>query len=134
MKASVTWVLLWLLPAGLAGAAGPGSPPEVVIGPTHLEPPTLRTQTEQRVTFVNRSGRIVHVDLHGDADQHHVFQVPGAIWAIFHRPGPHPFVVHFERGEPRELHGLVQVEAGPAREVDPLTCGWVTVMEVCIEP
>lgn len=134
MKAVVAWALLWLLPAGLAGAAGGITPPEVVIGSAHLEPSTLRTQTERRVTFVNRSGRIVHVDLHGDAGQHHVFQVPGSIWAIFHQPGRHPFVVHFGHGEPRDLHGVVEVELGPASDVDVPTCGWLTVMEVCVEP
>lgn len=134
MKSAATWVLRALLPlVFLVGASWPG-PLEVVIEPTRLEPSTLRAPAEQRVTFINRSGRIVHVDLHGDADRHHVVQIPGAIWAIFHRPGPHPFVVHFDRGEPSELHGLVEVELGAATELGPVTCGWLTVMGVCVEP
>ena len=86
--------------------------PEIVIDPTRLEPTVLRATTEQRVTFVNRSGRPVHVEFHADGGQHHVFQVPGSIWAVFHRPGRHSYVVHFQVGRGPDLSGAVDVEAG----------------------
>ncbi len=107
---------------------------EIVIGATRLDPPVLRTVTEQRVTFVNRSGRIVHVDFLGDAGQHHVYQVPGSIWAIFHRPGRHPYVVHFKTDGGRELRGVVEVESGTIPGPLPPTCTGFTVMGECLDP
>lgn len=119
--------LLWPPPVGAADGV-------IVIGATRLDPPVLRTVTEQRVTFVNRSGRIVHVDFLGEAGQHHVYEVPKSIWAIFHRRGRHPYVVHFETGGGRELRGVVEVEVGPVPGPPPPTCTGFTVMGDCLAP
>ena len=106
---------------------------EIVVETMALRPPILRTTVERRVTFVNRSGRVVHVDFVGDQDRHHVVQVPGSIWAIFHRTGSHPYVVHIESGHRHELKGVVEVVDDPSPG-EPRVCDTVTVMGVCIEP
>jgi hypothetical protein len=120
---------LVILPTAGAGA----STHEVVIEATRLEPPVLRTTTAQRVTFANRSGRAVHIDFLGDEGQHHVVQVPGSIWAIFHRPGRHPYVVHFPTGGAQHLQGVVEVEDGPKQAGEAPTCTGVSVMGMCLE-
>jgi hypothetical protein len=67
-------------------------PADVIIEATALRPQVLMTEPERRVTFVNRSGRMVHLDfIIRDPELHHVFQVLDRIWAIFHRPGRHPY-------------------------------------------
>lgn len=106
---------------------------EIVIGPGALEPRVLLAPLNERVTFVNRSGRMVHVELIGPEGAHHVFQVPGRIWAEFHRPGPHPYVVHFETGDPGELSGFVRIDGEPTPVVTPPECTGLTVQETCIE-
>jgi len=119
----------------LAGAAAGGEPARVVIGPDRLEPRVLRATTEDRVTFVNRSGRVVQVEFGPDRGRHHVFQVPGEIWAVFHQPGPHVYAVHFETGPRRELRGVVEVGHAPGLAADGLpTCSGITVEGVCLEP
>ena len=110
-----------------------GAAQTVLIQADRLGPAALQTTVEQRVTFVNRSGRIAHIDFGGDGAEHHVFQVPGSIWAIFHRVGRHAYVVHFESGRRGSLQGQVDVAEGP-RDEGPQTCTSVTVMDVCIEP
>jgi plastocyanin len=105
---------------------------EIVISAAALEPPALETVVGHRVTFVNRSGHIVHVEFPGDRSQHYVFQVPGEIWAVFHRPGRHPYVVHFSGDESRGLSGAVEVADDPS--AGPHTCSGLTVMGTCIEP
>lgn len=132
-------VLLAVAACGLALGATAGSGwaghrlgHEVSISGKALDPEVVDVGLHERVTFVNRAApRTVHVEFIGPEGEHHVFQVPGTIWAEFHRPGRHPYVVHFSRGEPRELHGVVQVgfeEPSAARE-----CDGLTVQEVCIE-
>lgn len=120
----------------LVSAAVPGEAVQVVIGPERLEPRVLHVTTADRVTFVNRSGRVVHVEFGPDRGKHHVFQVPGEIWAVFHQAGPHVYVVHFETGQRRELRGIVEVGHVPDRAPgeDPPTCPSVTVQGVCLEP
>jgi len=104
----------------------------IVIEATRLQPSILRTTTEQRVTFVNRSGRPAHVDFVRRSGEHRVFQVPGRIWAIFHRAGVHPYVVHLERGtNVVTLHGTVEAVDEP--DVSHPICDNLTVMGVCIE-
>jgi len=105
---------------------------QVIIETTKLEPNLLRTTIDQRVTFVNRSGRAVHLDLLGNRREHHVFEVAGSIWAIFHRPGRHNYVVHFPAGEAPDLHGIVEVRSALESDRDPPTCEGMTVMDVCI--
>jgi hypothetical protein len=68
----------------------------VMITAQSVVPPVLRVPPDHRVVFVNRSGRSLHIDLVGDAKQHHVFRVSGEIQAIFHRTGRHAYIVDFE--------------------------------------
>ena len=123
------------------GAMMPPAPPawsgesEVIIQATALEPHVLLTVAGQRVNFVKRVDRPVHVEFGEDPGRHHVFQIPGGgpIWAIFHRPGTHPYVVHIYDGKTTVLHGVVEVLESPERPWGPGTCGAV-VMEECVEP
>ncbi len=109
---------------------------EVIIEADAIVPSTLVTATEHRVTFVNRSGRSVHIEFHmpgGNGNQHQLFQVPSAIWAIFHRTGTHPFVVHFSDPSIPPLNGAVEVvesaSGGPTHRV----CNGITVQGECVE-
>ena len=119
--------LLWLLLFSPVAAAGA----EVVIEASALTPPVLTVAADEAVAFVNRSGRIVHVDFLGRTGEHHVFQVPGSIRAIFHRPGRHPYVVHLGRDRREELRGAVEVEE-PRGELP--VCRGITVEGNCLEP
>jgi len=107
---------------------------EVVIEATALRPQVLMTEPEHRVTFVNRSGQMLHVDfiLH-DPELHHVIQVSDQIWAIFHRPGRHPYEVHFSDPRLPDLHGAIEVMGDPYGGPDPRVCGGVTVQGACVE-
>jgi plastocyanin len=107
--------------------------PEIFIERTKLIPPTLTATVGERVTFVNRSGRTVHVEFLGDAGRHRVFQIPTEIWAIFHRPGSHPYEVHFPGPKAVTLRGTVEAVEDPSGRPDPHTCDSFTVMGECIE-
>lgn len=76
----------------------------------------------------------MHVEFGDDRRGHHVVQVPitGPIWAVFHRPGTHPYVVHLSGGR-RAVAGTVEVVEDDTHRWDSRTCGGV-VMERCIEP
>jgi hypothetical protein len=118
------------------GAAPAGAGETIAVQLNGVEPPLLRAMTGERVDFVNRTGRLVHVQFAGDdGRQHEVVQILGTatIWAVFHRPGKHPYEVHVVvDGRERALRGLVEVAEGAQRAVEPPACG-VTVMGVCIE-
>ena len=118
-------------PASLAWSAES----EVVIRATALEPHVLRAVSGQRVSFVKRVDHPVHVEFGEDPGRHQVFQIPaaGSIWAIFHRPGTHPYVVHIYDGKTTVLHGVVEVLEDPEHPWGQGTCGAV-VLEQCIEP
>jgi hypothetical protein len=120
--------VIWVVPAWSADG-------EVVIRATALEPHVLSAVAGQRVNFVSRVDRPVHVEFGVAPSAHQVFQMPttGPIWAVFHRPGTHPYVVHIYDGKTIALHGLVEVVEDPERPWRPETCGAV-VLEVCIEP
>jgi hypothetical protein len=108
----------------------------IVIESTRLVPPFLETMTGNRVDFVNRAQRSVHVEFGADARQHEVVQVPatGPIWAVFHRPGTHPYVVHVYDGRTtRTLSGVVAVGEDETHKWDSRTCGLI-IMEICIAP
>ena len=120
-------------PAVSAGRAATAEE-EIVIETSRIVPAVLKTTIERRVSFVNRSGQMVHVDFVGRSDEHHVFQVPGRIWAIFHRPGRHAYVVHFYGGRHGDLRGAVEAADDPGLRPSAPICGGVTVMETCIEP
>ncbi len=106
---------------------------EIVIEGTKLNPPLLKTTVGERVTFVNRSGRTVHVEFIGNSGRHRVFQVPNEIWAIFHRPGLHPYEVHFRGPKAATLRGTVEAAEDPSGRGDPHTCDSLTIMGECIE-
>ena len=110
------------------------TPDNVVVTPDAVEPAVLHTKTGERVDFVNRTGRAVHLQFGGDPGGHRVVQVPttGPFWVVFHRPGAHPYVVHVYGAKERSLSGVVEVSEGRQESESP-TCG-VTAMGVCIEP
>jgi plastocyanin len=125
-----TAVLLWLLLLPPVAAAGT----EVVIEASALTPPVLTVAADDVVVFVNRSGRIVHVDFFGRTGEHHVFQVPGSIRAIFHRAGRHPYVVHLGRDRREEMRGAVDVEEPREPRGELPVCRGITVEGNCLEP
>jgi hypothetical protein len=116
-----------------ASAAPDATENEVVIQADSLDPPLLQVVPDQKVVFVNRSGRSVQLDFVGDANQHHVFRVSGTIWAIFHRQGKHPYTIHFDDQHGALLRGVIDVTRGSLLESPP-TCSTVTVMGACLEP
>ena len=117
-----------LLATPVSGAAA-----EIVIDAGALTPGVLTVEADESVTFVNRSGRVVHLDFLGRADEHHVFQVPGRIRATFHRAGRHPYVVHFETAPRGELQGVVEVREPESPRSQLPVCGGVSVGDVCLE-
>ena len=117
-----------LLAAGVADA-------QIVITATTIEPAVLRVATGERVNFVNRTQRNVHVEFGNDPRQHEVVQIPltGPIWAVFHRPGTHPYAVHvYGGGQLTTLLGRVEVVGDPEHPWESKTCGAI-VMGNCIE-
>ena len=116
---------------------------EIVIESAGLRPEVFRTSIERNTLFHNRSDRPIDVTFDGYAGQHHVSEVRGQLWVIFHRPGKHRYVVRFSDSEADHLHGVVHVEPASAREIqsDPgaarrelPVCNGVTVMELCYSP
>ena len=109
---------------------------EVIIEANALQPQVLMTEPEHRVTFVNRSGHSVHIQFimpNAEHQQHHLFQVPDQIWAVFHRPGRHSYEVHFSDPGLADLHGAIEVVGDPYGGPDPHVCGGITVEGACIE-
>ena len=125
---SLAAAVIWVLPAWSADV-------EVVIRATMLEPHVLSAVAGQRVNFVKRVDKPVHVELGGDGEQHQIFQIPGTgpISAIFYRPGTHPYVVHIYDGKTIALHGVVEVVEDPDHPWGLGRCG-VVVEGACIEP
>jgi hypothetical protein len=124
-------VLLLVLACPVPSLAGQS----VLVRRDAVDPPVLRTTTGERVEFVNRTGRAVHVEFAGDARGHQVVQLPatGPIWVVFHRPGSHPYVIHVYELKERTLAGVVEVSEDPTHPWDSTTCS-VTAMGACIEP
>jgi hypothetical protein len=109
---------------------------EIVIRANAIEPHVFRATMGQRVNFVKRVDLPVHLEFGVDPSQHHVVQIPGTgpFWAVFHRPGTHPYVVHIYADKTTTtLHGIVEVVEDPQRPWKPGTCAAV-VMGDCIEP
>jgi len=131
----------WLLTLAVATCAVAPIPthaqgvPQVVIENDRLEPKWLETLTGARVNFINRTGHPVHLQFSGDIRQHEVVQIPatGPIWAIFHRPGTHPYVVHVYNRQPRALPGVVSVTTDETHKWESGTCD-VVVEGNCIAP
>jgi plastocyanin len=131
-----------MLSAGALALSGGPLPPgaaaedRIVIEAGDLRPAVVETTVDDRVTFVNRSGRVAHVEFFGTSSEHRVFQIPGEIWAEFHVPGRHAYAVHLSGASGRvvELRGVVVVGKNPAAQSGPPECdGAVTVMGVCLE-
>ena len=125
---------LWIWALATVQAPVATAKDEIVIERTKLSPPLFKTTVGERVTFVNRSGRTVHVEFLGDPGRHRVFQIPTEIWAIFHRPGSHAYEVHFSDPRARTLRGTVEAAEDPSGRGDPHTCDSLTVMDECIQP
>ena len=129
-----TWSVALLVTAAALMPSPARADEEIVIELTTVWPAVLQTTAERRVTFVNRAGRMVHVDFAGDGGRHHVYyQVPDQIWAIFHRAGTHAYLVHFPDGTAADLQGVVEIVADPHQRPDPQACVGVTVMGACLE-
>jgi plastocyanin len=107
--------------------------PHVEIDAATLRPAELKATVGQRVTFVNRSGRLVHVEFLSTSSGHEVFEVSGEIWAVFHYPGRHDYVVHFLAPGAGDLRGAVSVRDDPDARGKPATCSGVTVIGICLE-
>jgi len=118
---------------GAVGAFAAEAAGEVVIEATALRPPVLPATAGQRVTFVNRSGRMIHIQFLGDETGHRVFQVPGEIRAVFHAAGRHDYVVHFSARRDASLRGAVEVATD--RSGDPVVpvCSGLAIKGVCVE-
>ena len=119
---------------GAVGAFAAEAAGEVVIEATALRPPVLPATAGQRVTFVNRSGRMIHLQFLGDETGHRVFQVPGEIRAVFHAAGRHDYVVHFSGRREARLRGAVEVARGLTGDHVVPECGGLTINKgVCLE-
>jgi len=126
--------------SALLAAAVLSSPPalggEITIEADGLQPPVLFVESEREVNFVNRSGRLVHVEFQHrglDQHQHHLVQVVDRIWAVFHQAGAHRYAVHFLDPRMKDLEGAVVVGENRYGGPDPSECGGVTVMGACLE-
>lgn len=107
---------------------------EIIIRSSGLTPEVFLVEPEQRVLFLNRSGRQIHIEFMMLNDgQHHFIQVQERIWAVFHRTGRHPYVVHFGGAGIPDLQGAVDVVDDPYGRPDPTVCSGITVMGGCLE-
>lgn len=118
-----------LAPPSLAAASA-----EVVIHSEALVPAVLEIAVEDSVTFVNHSGRRVHVDFLGRRGEHHLVHVPGKIRASFRAAGRHPFVVHVENGRVVELRGAVVVIGEEPVRTEPRVCSGTRFEDICVAP
>jgi hypothetical protein len=134
---SIRWLVAFaVMVAGVAPAAAHAEPAsQVVIEIDRLDPQTLETLTGERVDFVNRTGRPVHLQFSGELRRHEVVQVPvtGPLWAVFHRPGTHPYTVHIYGRETRALEGVVSVITDETHQWQSGTCD-VVVEDDCLAP
>jgi len=135
-KGEASVVTIALLATMLLLGAGRADATQIVITEKAVEPAVLRVSSGVRVDFVNRTQRNVHVEFGADPRQHEVVQIPltGPIWAVFHRPGTHPYAVHvYGGGRLTTLRGRVEVVDDAQHPWRSLTCGAV-VEGNCIEP
>lgn len=131
LAASVAILFVVIVP--VTTPAGPAA--QIVIESDRLEPRVFETLTGERVDFVNRTGHPVHLQFVGDIRQHEVIQIPvtGPAWAVFHRPGTHPYVVHIYERQTRALEGVVSVTTDATHQWQSTTCD-VVVEGDCLDP
>lgn len=125
-----------VLTAAVVASGSLAAEGEIVIHAAAVEPHVFHAVTGQRVEFVKRVDARAHVEFGEEPREHHVYQIPatGPIWAIFHRPGTHPYVVHIYGDKATTvLHGIVEVIEDPQHPWGLGTCGAV-VMGECLEP
>ena len=106
------------------------APGEIIITAAGVEPHVFHAVAGQRVEYLKRMDAPTHVEFGWDPGQHHVYQIPGTgpVWAIFHRPGTHPYVVHVYRDNTvAVLHRIVEVVEDPQHPWGPGTCGAVVM-------
>jgi hypothetical protein len=123
---------IFVLALASAAPVGAADVTEIVVETDGVRPPVAHVALDAPVRFVNRTRRDIHVDLLGPEGEHHVVNVPGRIWAAFHRPGRHPFVVHAVSTGREIARGVVEVAEDVPRKGPPV-CGWITVEGICIE-
>ncbi len=132
---TIRWLLALALTVSVVApvAAHAEGTAQVITQSDRIEPRTLETVTGQRVNFVNRTGYPVHLQFIGDVRQHEVIQIPaiGPVWAIFHIPGTHPYVVHIYGRETRALDGVISVTTDETHQWQSRTCD-VVVEGNCI--
>ena len=130
LVASVAILLVVVVPV-----ATRAEPSQIVIENDRLEPRMLETLTGERVNFVNRTGHPVHLQFSSDVRQHELVQIPltGPAWAVFHRPGTHPYIVHIYERQTRALEGVVSVTTDATHQWQSGTCD-VVVEGNCLEP
>ncbi len=129
-------IALSLVSAAVVANGGEVIRGEVIITSDEITPPTLVTATEHQVRFVNASGHPVHLQFMmpgGNGVQHHLFQVPTSIWAIFHQTGTHPYVVQFNDPLIQDLHGTVEVVASASGGPTHRVCTGITIEGECVE-
>ena len=119
----------------LLALPGVASAHEILVGETLLAPAFLTVKSGERVDFRKTVNVIMHLEFGSDPRQHDVVQIPiiGPVWAVFHRPGTHPYLVHVYVGSGQHtLNGVVNVVEDETHRWDSKTCGGV-VMGECIE-
>ena len=119
---------------GAVGAFAAEAAGEVVIEATARRPPVLPATAGQRVPFVSRSGRMIHIQFAGDKTGHGVFHVPGEIRAVFHAAGRHDYVVQFPARRDASLRGAVEVARDWSGDPVVPVCSGLAIKGVCVEP
>ncbi len=108
---------------------------EITIHETWVNPPAVTVTVAEGVSFVNRTGQMVHLEFQDDPGRHMVVQVPGAspIRVTFLRTGSHPYAVHFPAATRPALQGKVDVLPDPRGSSDPSSCVEQVIPGVCLE-
>jgi hypothetical protein len=135
-SAQIVWFAAVVATLTLAPSLSSPAPEEIIITAAGVEPRVFHAVAGQRVEFLRRVDAPTHVEFGWDPSQHHAYQIPGTgpVWAIFNRPGTHPYVVHIYRDNAVDvLRGIVEVVEDPRHPWGPGTCGAV-VMGDCLEP
>ena len=131
MTSRLSLIAAFVIGVGVAPGVA-GADHEIAVLSSAIEPSMVRVALDERVTFVNRSGRAIHVEMTGPEGERHLFHLYDTMWVEFHRPGRHPFVVHFYTGRRVDVRGVVDVEA-ETRSLPLSECAGFTVDDLCID-